>query len=207
MVPPPLPPGLGRFALNGGVAAARPKPAPPPALPADVYATILSMCSPRDAAQCALASRAWWGAFRSPVAWSSVDLTPAGPFQRASASALAAFLAFLLADGRAGGLRSLSVCHRFQAVDDPAAEPMPCELAWDTAASILAAAPSLRSLTLLGPPPPPASPALCHPQLRTAHLAVHAWTVATLDVLSSSPGLEELTLVVHLEVRSTLYHG
>ena len=82
---------------------------------------------------------------------------------------------------------------------------MPCELAWNTAASILAAAPSLRSLTLLGPPPPPASPALCHPQLRTAHLAVHAWTVATLDVLSSSPGLEELTLAVHLEVRSTRY--
>ena len=184
--------------------------APPPPLPVDVHATILSLCGPKDAARAAQSCRAWRTAFSLPGAWATLDLTAAGPFGRGAATAeraaaaLQAFLAFVLADGgqRLGCLRTLAVEHSggtaAQLRDERAAETgallHPCLLPWETAEAIVAAASSsLRSVALHGPPPTvhggPAAGTACH--LRTGAFRF----LLSLRVFCqlSAPGLAELT--------------
>ena len=167
-------------AVAAAAVAAAPPPrlalaVPPPPLPSDALMVIMALCSPQDAARAAQTCRAWCGAFRSPGAWTQLDLTSAGPFgsggkkehREQPCEALGAFLAFLLADAgeRLSCLRHVALehtggtaaqlCELQNAAKDPNENDRqalsPCLLSWEAVAPLLSAA-SLRSMALHGPP-------------------------------------------------------
>ena len=171
-LPSPQPLRSHRFSLNARAAPPPPSrrsvPAgPPPPLPAEVYCTILSLCAPKDAARAAQSCRAWRTAFRCPGSWVTLDLTAAGPFGGESgandaSAALTKFLAFVVADGgvRLGCLETLAIEHsggteaQLRAERAERGSRWAGTLSWEAAAAVVAAAsPSLRTLTLRGPPP------------------------------------------------------
>ena len=174
-LPSPQPLRSHRFSLTARATPTVPPPprsvraAALPPLPAEVCCTILSLCAPKDAARAAQSCRAWRAAFRSAGSWVALDLTAAGPFggvgdsaphHRASA-ALTKFLSFMVADGgvRLGCLEMLAIEHSGGTEPQRRVEwaehgSRSCALSWEAAAPVVAAAsPSLRTLTLRGPPP------------------------------------------------------
>eukprot|EP01043_Picozoa_sp_COSAG02_P036506 COSAG02_NODE_2678_length_8262_cov_5.072400_4_plen_289_part_00 len=218
--PPPLRSQRFSFERAAAVAAAPPPPprvpaGPPPPLPSEVYCTILSLCTPPDAARAAQTCRAWWAAFRSPGAWVQLDLTGDGPFgcgaedgAHNAGAALAKFLAFMVAGGgvRLGCLETLAIEHSGCSEAQLCAEwvdggSRPGAVAWEVVAPVVAAAsPSLRSLTLRGPPPIPPTVEQIRPLVHTG--VAHATLSHVLRPLLALP-----TPLTGLACPSRAQHG